>query len=568
MSEDEPTREVSQAEAAAGRAGEPRYRQFVETANEGVWVLDASGLTEYVNTKMAELLGYAPHEMRGRPFVDFVPSDDRALAEEALQRRRRGIVERYDLRLRRRDGSRLWVLAATNPLRGEDGDVAGALMWITDISGRRRVERLLRRRARQRAAVAELGQRTLMGAELRQLMDEASGLIARILEVEMSAVWELLPAGEALRLRAGVGWKPGMVGRATVGSGVASHPGFTIGCGEPVVIESLLSERRFPSSLLREHEVLTGAGVIIFGRPGPWGVLAGYSTRHRAFDEDELSFLISVANILATAIERLRTETRLRASHERLELLSRGTSAVFWDRDLETGKVWMSMAFHTHFGYPPAECEPSFEQWASLVHDDDRERVSAGIDRLMAGEDRFWSDQYRFRRADDTYVEVSDHGCVVRDPAGRPIRALGAMLDLTMRRELARRRALPGTGSKTILLVADDASVRSVARRILESDGYAVVEAEGRRALQLAEGHAGPLHLVLVDAALAQASGPELAEQLLRRRPGLEVIYLAGCTDGELLRRAVPETELRRIEKPFTSDALLRAVRGALGNAP
>jgi len=88
----------------------------------------------------------------------------------------------------------------------------------------------LQARARQQAAVAELGLRALAGTDPSNLMNQAVALVAQIFEVEYCKVLELLADGSALLLRAGVGWKEGYVGQATVGNGdrIASrlHPAF------------------------------------------------------------------------------------------------------------------------------------------------------------------------------------------------------------------------------------------------------------------------------------------------------------------------------------------------------
>src|SRR5919199_5783114 len=106
----------------ARKQGEEWYRRIIETAYEGVWVIDAEGKTEYVNQRMAEMLGYTPEEMLGRFALDFVYEADRAGAERRLERRKRGVGEQSEMRLRRKDDSELWVLSITNPILGESGE--------------------------------------------------------------------------------------------------------------------------------------------------------------------------------------------------------------------------------------------------------------------------------------------------------------------------------------------------------------------------------------------------------------------------------------------------------------
>ncbi len=175
-------------------------------------------------------------------------------------------------------------------------------------------------RANQQAAVAELGQLALEGAELQSLMDEASQQVARKLGVEFCKVLELLPDEENLLLRAGVGWKPGLVGSLTVGAGLDSQAGYTLFTRQPVIVEDLTREERFSGpALLLEHGVVSGLSVIIGGPRLPFGVLGAHSRARRTFSEDDIHFLKAIANILAAAIQRKRTENELQALNASLE---------------------------------------------------------------------------------------------------------------------------------------------------------------------------------------------------------------------------------------------------------
>ncbi len=152
-------RDISEQRRAqdALRESEARYRLIVETAHEGVWTTDAAGRTTFVNARMAEMLGYAPDEMLGRPireFMDDASRADGALADLHAERRRRGVQEEHDLLLRRRDGTPVWTLVSTAPVRDERGGVAGAIAMVTDITARKMAEEELRRQeARYRAVV-------------------------------------------------------------------------------------------------------------------------------------------------------------------------------------------------------------------------------------------------------------------------------------------------------------------------------------------------------------------------------------------------------------------------------
>ncbi|MBD1936000.1 PAS domain S-box protein [Microcoleus sp. FACHB-68] len=135
--------EQRQAEDAL-RDSEAQYRRIVETATEGIWVLDAEGNTNFANHQIAQMLGYTPEEMIGQPLFAFMDEEGKALALENMERRRQGIKEQHDFKFCRKDGSHLWAIVSTNPIFDRAGNYAGVLGMITDITERKQTESALR----------------------------------------------------------------------------------------------------------------------------------------------------------------------------------------------------------------------------------------------------------------------------------------------------------------------------------------------------------------------------------------------------------------------------------------
>ena len=129
--------------AAALRASEERYRQIVETSQEGIWQIDADNLTTFVNPKMAQMLGYSAAEMMGAALLSFMDDAGRALATQNLEDRRRGNTEQHDFRFVRKDGSDLWTMVSTNALADGAGQYTGALAMVSDIGPRKLAEQEL-----------------------------------------------------------------------------------------------------------------------------------------------------------------------------------------------------------------------------------------------------------------------------------------------------------------------------------------------------------------------------------------------------------------------------------------
>ena len=129
-------------------------------------------------------------------------------------------------------------------------------------------------------------------------------------------------------------------------------------------------------------------------------------------------------------------------------------------------------------------------------------------------------------------------------------------------------RSISPHGSETVLVVEDQDEVRKLTRRVLEARGYTVlVAANGTEALQVAQAHAGPIHLLATDVVMPGMSGREVSLRLAPARPQMKVLYLSGYTDESITRHGVLEPGIAFLQKPFTADALARKAREVLDSS-
>jgi two-component system cell cycle sensor histidine kinase/response regulator CckA len=126
----------------------------------------------------------------------------------------------------------------------------------------------------------------------------------------------------------------------------------------------------------------------------------------------------------------------------------------------------------------------------------------------------------------------------------------------------------PARGSETLLLVEDDDTVRTLARRVLDRQGYHVLEARnGAEALRIAESAERRIDLVISDIVMPELGGRQLVERLRRIRPDVPVLLMSGYTNDAVLRQVISEAGDMFLEKPFSTDALAHSVRQALDGA-
>jgi PAS domain S-box-containing protein len=228
-----------------------------------------------------------------------------------------------EITCRRKNGEMFLSLISASVLTDADGVATGVMGVSRDVTLRRRADEMLNMYAQQQQAIAQLERRALDGGDLDDLFQETTALIAGTLDTPYCKVMELLPDGSTLRLRAGVGWREGVVGQAVVSADSDSQAGFTLLAHEPVIVEDLRTETRFSGPpLLHEHGVVSGVSVAIAGGEQPFGILGVHTRQKRHFTWDDVRFVQVIADVLAQAIERKHAEETLRWRNQELALLN------------------------------------------------------------------------------------------------------------------------------------------------------------------------------------------------------------------------------------------------------
>jgi diguanylate cyclase (GGDEF)-like protein/PAS domain S-box-containing protein len=135
----------------------------------------------------------------------------------------------------------------------------------------------------------------------------------------------------------------------------------------------------------------------------------------------------------------MRREEALRESNERFNILARGTHDVIRDHDLLADRMWWNEHIETRLGYDRNSLPPGGDAWLQRIHPADQGAVEGAYRALIGSDATTWLKEYRFRRGDGGYIYVIDRGFVVRDESGRATRMLGAMSDITARKEAEQR---------------------------------------------------------------------------------------------------------------------------------
>ncbi|MDO9710297.1 sensor histidine kinase [Paracraurococcus lichenis] len=178
----------------------------------------------------------------------------------------------------------------------------------------------------QQTALARFGELALHSEDLQEILHDACRLVAEGLETGLAKVLALQPDGRTLLVVAGVGWEPGVVGHAVLRADPGTLEACALADPDPLVCADTEAETRYRiAPFMEAHGVRSFVNVLVIGADGrpPWGMLEVDSREPREFDADETAFLQTYANMLAAAVDRLRSGDELRARAADVERLFR-----------------------------------------------------------------------------------------------------------------------------------------------------------------------------------------------------------------------------------------------------
>jgi two-component system cell cycle sensor histidine kinase/response regulator CckA len=498
-----------------------RYRLLFDANPQPMWVFDVDSLLFLaVNDAAIRHYGYSRDEFLGMTVVDLRPEDDVALSGPGFERSHR--EEAAFARHQRKDGTVVDTEIISHPLE-LDGRRA-RLVLATDVSDRTRVRAALHQQEEQLRQAQRLD---AVGRLASGVAHDFNNLLTTIRGFSDILLRDL-PPGDRARADVEQIRKAAERGALLTGQllafGQGEAPEVRVFRVNPVVgaMESLL--RR-----------LLSADVKLALRLGPDTGAVRMDPGHL---EQVLVNLVLNARDAMLEGGTLTVETfeRQIGRGARARQVRPGPYVVLAVRDTGTG---MDSEALRHL-FEPAQGTTAQQRRAglglSIVH---------GIVRQNGGVVRVSSEP-----GHGTTVKV--YLPQVQPEEEAPVEPAAAL-----------------RGAETVLVAEDEEGVRELLRKVLGDHGHAVLEARhGRDALLVAERYERPIDLLIADVVMPELGGGELVERLQVRRPNLKVLYISGYTNDEVVRRGVRRTEAHFLQKPFTSQELMRKVRQVLDGQP
>jgi PAS domain S-box-containing protein len=290
-------------------------RAVLEAAQIGIWSWDiaTNKVTWSSNLEAIHRLPTGSFDGTYASFERDIRRDDLPKVEASIKEALRAHgAYRARYRLVQRDGAEDCWLESSGTVAVKDGVPERMLGLCHDITERVNLEAELRNRVKQQEALAQLGERALAEPDLERLLKDAVSTVAVTLSVDFVEILELLPGNTDLLLRAGFGWKSGLVGSIVASTEAGTYAHFTLDSRLPLVIDDFAGESRFKAeAYLRQHGCSSGVNVTIAGRDDRfYGVLGVCTKAKRHFAAQDAAFLAAVANLLAGAIARRQLEQR------------------------------------------------------------------------------------------------------------------------------------------------------------------------------------------------------------------------------------------------------------------
>jgi PAS domain S-box-containing protein len=182
-----------------------------------------------------------------------------------------------------------------------------------------------------------------------------------------------------------------------------------------------------------------------------------YKAYHKAMQTQENSYLKEYSVVLERWVEaniypslsgisiyfrditeQKKAEEEIRGSNERFQTLSKATNDAVWDWDLITDEVWWSESFYNFLGFDSTLPVPDLYEWTKKIHPDDRDKVIERLKKVRKDNANSWEDEFRFQLANGNYGTALDRAYILRDDSGKPVRMIGALMDITQRKRLVK----------------------------------------------------------------------------------------------------------------------------------
>ncbi|MCL6471439.1 MAG: PAS domain S-box protein [Firmicutes bacterium] len=437
------------------KAEEKKLRSITSALGEGVFEVNAHGQLTFMNPEAEHLLGWTEAELFGKDIHGIIhclkPDGTRLPPERCpiLKVIKEGTPVRIeDDVFIRKDGSALPVAYIATPII-EDGKVTASVVAFQDITERKQAEEKILRLNRLYSVLSKINQAIVRTRDPQELYKQACRIAVEYGLFKMAWVGIVDPNTLFVKPVAWYGYDGEYLDKIKI----SIRADIPEGRGPT---GSALREGRYfinndtehnPAMLPWRDEMLkrgykSSASFPLIVRGRVVGAISLYAGEVNFFTEEEVRLLESLANDLSFAIEaaeqakqRRQAIEELRRSEARLAEAQRVAHMGSWEWDIRTNKLTWSDEIYRIFGLTPEEFGATYDDFLKLVHPEDREFVKKAVNEALF-EHKPYSIDHRVILPDGTERVVHEQAEVVLDEAGKPLRMIGTVQDITERKRI------------------------------------------------------------------------------------------------------------------------------------
>lgn len=389
------------------RVSEMRYRQIVETAQEGIWVIDENNVTTFVNKKMCEILGYARDEIMGKTHLSFKGAEGQKIGLANIERRKQGIAETHRASYITRQGKLIWAHVSSNPIFN-DGVYKGTLSMVSDITDRLLAEETLKENEQKYRELSI--QLQLESARLNKAQSVAkvgsweNDLLSRNLtwSLETYRIFDFEDTNY-------------LVSQSTFLA--LAHPNDTAKLEAAIEVSI---QTKMPGSV--EHKIITKKGTEKYVLES-WEVIC-----------DETGIPVKFSGTCQDITDRKISEVRLIESEANLKEAQRIAEVGSWEINMVDHKHEWSDEFYRIAGIEPGEVLPSEKEFFSVIHPHDLSFAKTNMETAFKTLADF-SFSFRLERRRDELGYAMVEWKFELDSNHKPVRLAGILRDITKQKK-------------------------------------------------------------------------------------------------------------------------------------
>jgi PAS domain S-box-containing protein len=424
------------------QTSELRFKTLTETAPVGIFGTDGAGVTNYVNPRWCEISRLNNQEALGNGWLAAVHPDDRPHLAEGWQRATSGqTTSNAEYRFLHKDGSITFVEGHAVPQKNKSGLIVGYIGTVTDITERKRAEEALRKKEEAQRFFSERLARVLdtlnelsKTVSYDELCRRSVDLALKRLGFDRFGLCFLSDDRQTISGMYGTDEMGHLRNEKHIKRNTAQTPTVT------KLLESGKSVVFFPDEALYNDQIeQVGIGNHAVARLWNGEKIIGiYAVDNllsqKSITEEDLEILEIYGTAMGHLFTLKQAEEALEQAAKRFNLVTLATQDAIYDWDIEKRQIWRNENYQRLFGAPEMSPDQP-DWWIDRIHPNDRETVINIQGNALKSSAHIMSIEYRFRRADGSYAYIFECSNIVRDSEGSAIRMIGAITDITERKQ-------------------------------------------------------------------------------------------------------------------------------------